>query len=335
MPIKGLKLHGRQTPPSDRWGERVRRADRRDLEHLRDPAAAAVDPEAASAARRRRDQRDGRLPLRGRRRLDRRPGHLQRPRGDDRAHRAAGEGDDQRSAPRPDRQAAGRRPEPDLSDHPGHAERSEVVDRAGQRAAGRRDPRRTGVVPDRGPGGAEPAGARHLRGGARRPPRPRASPTRRWERSTPTSAPRAARTAPRPRTSFISTQLGAARGGPVDATAPWKIAALTFAVVFGVCCGLAALIAAVRRGWRRGSRPAAAARAAGRGGVNPSAQRAATRDDRRPRPTATRRLAAHDPAAAVDDRRLHRDALARPVQRGRRSTPRSRSTSTSTASCCR
>jgi O-Antigen ligase len=59
------------------------------------------------------------------------------------------------------------------------------------------------------------------------------------------------------------TQLGAARGGPVDATAPWKIAALTFVVVFGACCGLAALIAAVRRGWRRGSRPTAAVRAAG------------------------------------------------------------------------
>ena len=166
MPIKGLKLHGRR------------------LRLAIVGASACVALIAAissiyeiqllppsiqkrrSAARRRRDQRDGRLPLRGRRCLDRRPGHLQRPRGDDRAHRAAGEGDDQRSAPRPDRQTAGRRPEPDLSDHPGHAERSEVVDRAGQRAAGRRNPRRTGVVPDRGPGGAEPAGARHLRGGA-------------------------------------------------------------------------------------------------------------------------------------------------------------------------
>jgi hypothetical protein len=59
------------------------------------------------------------------------------------------------------------------------------------------------------------------------------------------------------------TQLGAARGGPVDSTAPWKIAALTFTVVFGGCLGLAALIPAVRRGWRSGSRPATAARAAG------------------------------------------------------------------------
>ena len=59
------------------------------------------------------------------------------------------------------------------------------------------------------------------------------------------------------------TQLGTARGGSVDATAPWKIAALTFVVVFGACFGLAALVAAVRRGWQGGSRPAAAARTAG------------------------------------------------------------------------
>ena len=91
------------------------------------------------------------------------------------------------------------------------------------------------------------------------------------------------------------TQLGAARGGPVDATAPWKIAALTFAVVFGACCGLAALIAAVRRGWRRGSRPTAAARAAGEAVSTRLRSAPLLRDNPRPRPTATRRLAAHNP----------------------------------------
>ena len=46
------------------------------------------------------------------------------------------------------------------------------------------------------------------------------------------------------------TQLCAARGGPVDATAPAKIAALTFVVVFGLSCGLVVLLAGIRRGWR-------------------------------------------------------------------------------------
>ena len=293
----------------------MRRADRRDLEHLRDPAAAAVDPEAGSAARRRRDQRDGRLPLRGRRRLDRRPGHLQRPRGDDRAHRAAGEGDDQRSAPRPDRQTAGRRPEPDLSDHPGHPERSEVVDRAGQRAAGRRNPRRTGVVPDRGPGGAEPAGARHLRGGAdaRRGHEPRRHGGGSAQRLPPRPGPQG-RHPGHGRRSSHSARRCARRPGRRDRSVEDRRAHFC-----GRLRGLLWSGRADRRGPARLEKGVEAGRRGsgrGRGGVNPSTQGAATRDDRRPRPTATRRLAAHNPAAAVDDRRLHRHALARPVQRG-------------------
>lgn len=47
------------------------------------------------------------------------------------------------------------------------------------------------------------------------------------------------------------TQLGAARGGPVDSTAPMMIAGLTFLVVFGVSWGLLALLGAVVRGWQR------------------------------------------------------------------------------------
>ncbi len=49
------------------------------------------------------------------------------------------------------------------------------------------------------------------------------------------------------------TQLGAAQGGPLDSTAPAKIAGLTFLVVFGVSCGLIFVLAGIRRGWRQAS----------------------------------------------------------------------------------
>ena len=51
------------------------------------------------------------------------------------------------------------------------------------------------------------------------------------------------------------TQLGAARGGPVDATAPIMIAGLTFLVVFGVSCGLIAVFGGIRRSWTSGAEP--------------------------------------------------------------------------------
>lgn len=49
------------------------------------------------------------------------------------------------------------------------------------------------------------------------------------------------------------TQLGAARSGAVDSTAPAMIAALTFLVVFGLSCGCLAVLAGIRRGWRQAS----------------------------------------------------------------------------------
>lgn len=47
------------------------------------------------------------------------------------------------------------------------------------------------------------------------------------------------------------TQLGAARGGPVDSIAPVEIAGLTFVVVFGISAGLIIALAGIRRGWRQ------------------------------------------------------------------------------------
>jgi len=49
-------------------------------------------------------------------------------------------------------------------------------------------------------------------------------------------------------------QLGAARGGPLDPSAPLKIAGLTFVVVFAIAFGLLFLLAQVRRGWLRAGR---------------------------------------------------------------------------------
>ena len=75
------------------------------------------------------------------------------------------------------------------------------------------------------------------------------------------------------------TQLGAARGGPVDATAPWKIAALTFV---GRLRGLLWSGRADRRGSARLEKGVEADRRGsgrGRGRVHPSAQRAAARND--------------------------------------------------------
>jgi O-antigen ligase len=56
-------------------------------------------------------------------------------------------------------------------------------------------------------------------------------------------------------------QLGPARGGVLNATAPMTIAVLTFAVAFAVAFGLLFLVAEIRRGWLRagsGPRPEAA-----------------------------------------------------------------------------
>lgn len=54
------------------------------------------------------------------------------------------------------------------------------------------------------------------------------------------------------------TQLGPARGGPLDPSAPIKIAALAFVVVFAISFGLLFLLSQVRRGWlRAGSERAA------------------------------------------------------------------------------
>ncbi len=55
-------------------------------------------------------------------------------------------------------------------------------------------------------------------------------------------------------------QLGAARGGPLDPSAPLKVAGLTFAVVFGITFGLLFLLAQVRRGWLRAERLGAGGR---------------------------------------------------------------------------
>ncbi len=206
-------------------------------------------------------------------------------------------------------------PEPDLSDHPGHPERSEVVDRAGQRAAGRRNPRRTGVVPDRGPSGAEPAGARHLRGGAdaRRGHEPRRHGGGSAQRLPPRPGPQG-RHPGHGRRSSDSARRRARRPGRRDRSVEDRRAH-----VRGRLRGLLWSGRADRRGSARLEKGVEADRRGsgrGRGRVYPSAQRAAARDNPRPRPTATRRLAAHNPAAAVDDRRLHRHALARSVQRG-------------------
>lgn len=51
------------------------------------------------------------------------------------------------------------------------------------------------------------------------------------------------------------TQLGAARGGPVDANAPIMIAGLTFLVVFGLSCGLLAVFGGIRPNWTSGAEP--------------------------------------------------------------------------------
>jgi hypothetical protein len=57
-----------------------------------------------------------------------------------------------------------------------------------------------------------------------------------------------------PRASRVRlTQLGAARAGPADSSAPKLIALLTWLVVFGLCCGLIVLAVRIRRGWRGGS----------------------------------------------------------------------------------
>ena len=168
-------------------------------------------------------------------------------------------------------------------------------------------------VPPRGPGAPGPPAPRHLRAGAqrgrgheprgrvdRRPQHIRARPGPRGARSLATTV------APHP------ARRRARRRGRRDRSV--AIAALTFLVVFGACCGPAALLAAIRRGWRggRGDR-----RGSGRGRGRVTRLRSAPLlATPRPRP-ASRRLAAHDPAAAVDDRGLHRHALARPLRSGR------------------
>ncbi len=48
-------------------------------------------------------------------------------------------------------------------------------------------------------------------------------------------------------------QLGVPRGGSLDSTAPFVIAALTFLVVFAISFGLLFLLAQIRRGWLRAS----------------------------------------------------------------------------------
>lgn len=48
-------------------------------------------------------------------------------------------------------------------------------------------------------------------------------------------------------------QLGVPRGGSLDSTAPFVIAALTFLVIFAISFGLLFLLAQIRRGWLRAS----------------------------------------------------------------------------------
>jgi hypothetical protein len=50
--------------------------------------------------------------------------------------------------------------------------------------------------------------------------------------------------------------LGPARGGPLDPTAPYEIAMLTFLTTFGIAFGALFLLGEVRRGWLRGAREA-------------------------------------------------------------------------------
>ena len=105
---------------------------------------------------------------------------------------------------------------------------------------------------------------------------------------------RAARTAPRPRTSFISLSSAlpaAARSTrPLRGRSPRSLLRSSSGPAW-VWPRSSPRSGAAEKGVEAGRRGSGR----GGGGVNPSAQGAATRDDRRPRPTATRRLAAHDP----------------------------------------